>query len=64
MAGRPLTRSEISALADQVRALLHDPDANLSRSARLRWEGALTAIEYVLGVTSTLISEDPDRFVL
>ena len=64
MAGRPLTRSEVTALAEHVRALLHDPDANLTRNARLRWEGALTAVEYVLGRTPTLISEDPERFVL
>ena len=64
MAGRPVTRSEFAAFAESVRALLTDPDANLSRSARLRWEGALTAVEYLLGMTPSLISVDPERFLL
>ena len=64
MPGRPLTRSEVTLFADHVRALLDDPDANLTRNARLRWEGVLTAVEYVLGMTPSLVFEDPDRFVL
>ena len=64
MAGRPLARPEVSALADHIRALLADPDANLGHSARLRWEGALTAVEYVLGRTPSLVSEDQDSFVI
>ena len=36
-------------LAKSIRQLLDDPDAYLTRDARLRWEGALTALETVLG---------------
>jgi hypothetical protein len=61
---RPLTRTEIAALAVNIRALLADPDSDLSPSRRTRWEGALTALEYVLGQVPTLIEEDPERFIL
>jgi len=53
----PLTRAETTAFADSVRAILADPDANLSRDARLRWEGALTALEAVLGRAASLTSD-------
>jgi len=55
---RPLTRVETAAFADSIRALLADPDANLSRDARLRWEGALTAIEAVLGKAPSLFADE------
>jgi hypothetical protein len=36
-------------LAEEIRALLAEPQAALSRDARLRWEGAVTILEVVLG---------------
>jgi len=53
---RPFTRAETAAFADSIRALLGDTDANLSRDARLRWEGALTALEAVLGKAPSLVA--------
>ncbi|MGO9198700.1 MAG: hypothetical protein ACLQK4_16435 [Acidimicrobiales bacterium] len=44
--------------------MLRDPDARLSTSARLRWEGALTAIKAVLGIAPSLVTEEPERFLL
>jgi hypothetical protein len=55
---RPLARVEIERMADAARSLLGDPDAGLSRDARLRWEGALTAIEVVLGERPSLPEPD------
>jgi hypothetical protein len=55
-----LSRDEVAKLADSVRRLLADPDTRLSRDARLRWEGALTALETVLGQAPTLVREDLD----
>ena len=60
----PLTRSQVADLADRIRDLLADPDANLSPSTRTRWEGALTALSYVLGDLDRLPVEDPSRFGL
>jgi hypothetical protein len=54
-----LSRAEINRLADSIHFLLDDPDARLTRDARLRWEGALTALEAVLGVRPRL---SPDTF--
>ncbi len=54
---KPLTRSEQERLMVSLRSILDDPDANLSRDARLRWEGALTALEVVLGERPTLAPE-------
>jgi hypothetical protein len=51
---RPLRRPEIEKFAESIRALLADTDANPSRDARLRWEGALTALERVLGQEPSL----------
>ena len=51
-----LTRAQIAKLADDIRGVLADPDA-LTRDARLRWEGALTALDLVLGNESTLPPE-------
>jgi len=61
---RPLTRAETAAFADSIRALLADPDANLGRDARLRWEGALTAVEAVLGKAPSLATDDTWPIVL
>jgi hypothetical protein len=56
---RPFTRVEVERFAESVRALLADPDAGLSSDGRLRWEGALAALEAVLREPSTLL--DPDH---
>jgi hypothetical protein len=57
---KPLTRGQVEALADEVRSILADPDAGLSTSARLRWQGALTALEVVLGERPSLASLDDE----
>ncbi len=44
-----MNEGEAKVLAASIRCLLTDPDAALTRDARLRWEGALTALEVVLG---------------
>ena len=54
---RPLSRPEIDAMAEGVQALLADSDAGLSPDRRLRWEGALAALEAVLGQRSSLVDE-------
>lgn len=41
--------AEVEKLAEDVRSLLADPDAGLTEQARRRWEGALAALEVVLG---------------
>jgi MoxR-like ATPase len=46
---QPLTRAEVERMVESVRALLDDPDAGLSREARLRWQGVLVALDTVLG---------------
>lgn len=47
---RPLPRHEVEKLADALRDLLADPDAGLKDNERRRWEGALVALEVVLGI--------------
>ena len=49
---------EIEALAASIRRLLEDRDADLSRDATLRWQGALTALEVVLGEPPSLAIAD------
>ena len=61
---RPLNRSQVAELADRITELLADPDIRLAPSTRTRWEGALTALAYVLGDLDRLPLEDPDRFGL
>jgi hypothetical protein len=51
----PMTKSEIEELAASVRALLTDPSADLNDPLRRRWEGALAALEAVLGEESSLV---------
>ena len=51
-------------LAESIRALLADPDAHLTRDGRLRWEGALTAVEAVLGKCPSLLAENDGVDVL
>lgn len=55
-AARVLPMTEIRHLAADIRAMLDDADAGLSRDARLRWEGALTVLEVVLWERSSLAS--------
>jgi len=52
---RPLSRAEIDKLADSVRVLLADPESGLNEPLRRRWEGALAALEVVLGQRSSLV---------
>ena len=52
---RPMRRSEIEDLAASIRALLADPDAGINEPLRRRWEGALAALEAVLGETTSLV---------
>jgi hypothetical protein len=55
---KPLSKVDTMALADDIRNLLADPDADLTATTRARWEGALAALETVLGERSSLV-EDP-----
>ena len=54
---RPLTHAEVGELADRIRHVLADPDAGLTEPTRQRWQGALTALEAVLGEPSSLAEE-------
>jgi hypothetical protein len=56
----PLSLTQVRPLIESIRHLLDDPDAHLSRDARLRWEGALTALETVLGESPSLGSSAID----
>jgi hypothetical protein len=60
----PLTRAQVADLADQISELLADPEVQLAPSTRTRWEGALTALAYVLGDLDRLPVEDPEGFGL
>ena len=51
----PMPRAEIEKLADAVRVLLADPESGLNEPLRRRWEGALAALELVLGQRSSLV---------
>jgi hypothetical protein len=52
---QPMSRVEIQELAGSVRALLDDPEVDLNDPIRRRWEGALAALEAVLGRESSLV---------
>jgi hypothetical protein len=52
---RPLNRPEIEELARSVRAFLADPDSGLNEPLRRRWQGALIALETVLGERTSLV---------
>jgi hypothetical protein len=54
-----MSYAEIVALAESIRGLLDDPDAGLTAMARVHWEGALAALEAVLGWRSSLVEDDP-----
>jgi hypothetical protein len=56
-----LARPEVERFAESVRALLADPDAGLSRDARLRWQGVLAGLEAVLGERSSLVAGEQDE---
>lgn len=50
-----MRRTEIEELATSIRALLADPDAGINEPLRRRWEGALVALEAVLGEKISLV---------
>jgi hypothetical protein len=50
-----MRRTEIEELAASIRALLADPDAGINEPQRRRWEGALVALEAVLGEKTSLV---------
>ena len=55
-----MRRSEIEELSASITALLADPEADLNEPMRRRWEGALVALEAVLGHrTSSLVDNFP-----
>ena len=49
---------EVEKFAASIRALLADPDAGLNDPARRRWEGALSALEAVLGQEPSLVETE------
>ncbi len=55
MVTRPMRRNEIEELAASIRALLADHDGGINEPLRRRWEGALVALEAVLGERSSLV---------
>jgi hypothetical protein len=50
-----MRRSDVEELAVSIRALLADPDAQINEPVRRRWEGALVALEAVLGEKTSLV---------
>ena len=50
-----MRRSEIENLAASIQALLADPDGDINEPLRRRWEGALIALEAVLGERTSLV---------
>jgi hypothetical protein len=50
----PMRRTEVEELAASIRELLADPDAGVNEPLRRRWEGALIALEVVLGERTSL----------
>ncbi len=55
---RALSRAELGLLADDIAALLADPQGDLSGRERTRWEGALSVLEVALGRTPSLVRPD------
>ena len=53
-----MTLREIEKFAASIRALLADPDADLNDPVRRRWEGALSALEAVLGQEPSLVETE------
>ncbi len=50
----PLTRPEITAMAEQICYLLEDPSVDISGLDRARYQGAVVALETVLGLRDKL----------
>jgi hypothetical protein len=50
--------SEVEQLVDSVRGMLADPQAGLNDNERRRWEGALIALEVVLGERDMPVIEE------
>jgi hypothetical protein len=50
-----MRRTEIEELAASIPALLADPDEGINEPLRRRWEGALAALEAVLGEKTSLV---------
>jgi hypothetical protein len=50
-----MERADIENLASTIRGLLDEPHAGLSSTLRHRWEGALVALELVLGERTSLV---------
>jgi hypothetical protein len=50
---RALTFTETAVLRESIRSVLTDPKMVVSAETRLRWEGALTACEMILGLPPT-----------
>jgi hypothetical protein len=57
--GRSMRRAEIEELAISIRAFIADPQADPNEPMRRRWEGALAALEAVLGERSSLVDNFP-----
>ena len=53
-----MTLREIEKFAASIRALLADPGAGLNDPVRRRWEGALSALEEVLGQEPSLVETE------
>ena len=49
---------EVEKFAESIRALLADPDAGLNDPVRRRWEGALSALDAVLGQETSLVDSE------
>jgi hypothetical protein len=59
MAARPLTRGEISELADRLRgliAMVDNGEMSASTAMRYRLQGAVVALEAVLGCDPSLLA--------
>jgi len=53
-----MTRTDVADLAARTRALLTDPDADLTATTRARHEGVLTACEVINGEAPTLLPDE------
>lgn len=56
---KPLSKAEVVALADDIQDLLADPEGGLNAATRAHWEGALAALEAVLGRRPSLLEDNP-----
>jgi len=53
-----MTWTDVADLAVRTRALLDDPDADLTPTTRARYEGMLTACEVINGEAPTLLPDE------